>query len=91
VEDESELLCVNLEQSEFQGPEPSALTQHSHKKIEKSSNPEIELGPGKPYSETFQKKPTASQNNAAPGSSQDIPIAPPNVYKKENIPKEVNP
>lgn len=90
VEDESELLCVNLEQSEFQGPDPSAITQHSHKKIEKT-NPEIELGPGKPYTENFHKKPIANQGGAAPSSQQEIPVAPPNVYKKENIPKEVNP
>ncbi len=75
---------MNLEQSEYQSQDPSALTlnQLSHKKIEKNSNPEIELGPGKPYTESFQKKPTASQNNAAPGSQQEIPTAPSNVYKK---------
>lgn len=82
---------MNLEQSEYQSPDPSALTQHSHKKIEKGTNPEIELGPGKPYTESFQKKPMASQNNAAPGSQQEIPTAPSNVYKNLNIPKEINP
>jgi hypothetical protein len=76
-----------LEQSEPQGPEPSSITHHSRKIVEKS-NPDIELGPGKSYMESFNKKPSTSQkSNAAPGSQQEIPIAPPNVYKKENIPK----
>ena len=49
------------------------------------------LGPGKSYTESFHKKPAASQinNQNAPISQQEIPVAPPNVYK--NIPKEVNP
>lgn len=41
--------------------------------------------------ESFNKKAPANPGNAAPGSQQEIPIAPPNVYKKENIPKQSNP
>lgn len=74
-------MCVNLEQSEYQILEPSAITQQTFKKQEKS-NPEIELGPGKSYMESFHKKTPANPSNAAPGSQQEIPIAPPNVYKK---------
>lgn len=90
VEDESELLCVNLDQSEAPICELSAITHHSKKKVDKSAT-EIELGPGKTYTENFSKKPTQSNNNAAPGSQQEIPIAPPNVWKKVNIPIESNP
>jgi hypothetical protein len=32
--------------------------------------------------ESFHKKQPANPPNAAPGSQQEIPIAPPNVYKK---------
>lgn len=84
------MLCVNLDQTEVPVCEPSAITHHSKKKVDRSAT-EIELGPGKTYTESFIKKPALSGNNAAPGSQQEIPIAPPNVWKKVNIPVESNP
>lgn len=92
VEDESELLCVNLEQSEYQIQE-SNITKIEHKKLEKREDGknDIELGPGRSSMEGFTKKSSPGVSNAAPSSQQELEIAPPNIVKKENIPKEINP